>query len=79
MKRWIQKHETLCILVCLVAAVTIMFSALMYYADRHHEEYMANHPELAVEETVESPVISSDEGIDDYARWWYYQNFILKW
>ena len=71
MKRWIAKHETLVI----VLGAFLMTALLCLFVWSNGRESM-KEPCVDKEVVVDS---SEADTQDAYAKWWYYNNFILRW
>lgn len=67
------KSEVFVILLVSVLVIG-MFGLILSYSDHRHEVYVSGHEGVVSE--VEEPA-EEDDSIDEYATWWYYQNFVL--
>ena len=85
MKKFYEKHETLCIVggIALTLFLTLftLFTAADLYDKAHPEEFAAREVEQVEfsEEELEARRAAQREAMQNYARWYYFNHHVLSW
>lgn len=78
MKRWLVKHETLVIILS-AFLMTALLCLFIWNVDSLMDRESVQVPDVSEEVVTDTSEADADAARDAYAKWWYYNNFILRW